>query len=52
MKKKISINAGPRKYWNTDQLIKEAAKDAESAGEGIQPFNQNLYVNTIIRGEL
>ena len=33
MKKIIAINAGPRKNWNTDKLIKEAAKGAESAGE-------------------
>ena len=28
----IVVNAGPRKGWNTDTLITEAAKGAESAG--------------------
>ena len=28
----IAVNAGPRKGWNTDTLIMEAAKGAESAG--------------------
>lgn len=32
MKKTIAINAGPRSGWNTDQLIKAAAKGAEAAG--------------------
>ncbi|MDO4976855.1 MAG: flavodoxin family protein [Eubacteriales bacterium] len=36
MKKIIAINAGPRKGWNTDQLIKEAAKGAKDAGAEIE----------------
>ncbi len=36
MKKVIAINAGPRKGWNTDQLIKEAAKGAEAAGAQVE----------------
>ena len=28
----IIVNAGPRKGWNTDTLLTEAAKGAESAG--------------------
>lgn len=32
MKKIIAINAGPRKGWNTDQLIRSAAKGAEESG--------------------
>lgn len=36
MKKIIAINAGPRKGWNTDQLIKEAVKGAESAGAEVE----------------
>lgn len=32
MKKIIAINAGPRKGWNTDQLIQAAASGAESVG--------------------
>ena len=31
-KKIIAVNAGPREGWNTDTLITEAAKGAESAG--------------------
>ena len=31
-KKIIAVNAGPRKGWNTDTLITEAAKGAESKG--------------------
>lgn len=32
MNKIIAINAGPRTGWNTDQLIKEAARGAEDQG--------------------
>lgn len=32
MKKIIAVNAGPRKGWNTDQLIKSVARGAEEAG--------------------
>ena len=39
MKKIIVVNAGPRKGWNTDSLITEAAKGAESAGAEIQRFD-------------
>lgn len=28
----IAVNAGPRKGWNTDTLINEAIKGAESEG--------------------
>ena len=31
-KKIIAVNAGPRMGWNTETLIKEASKGAESAG--------------------
>lgn len=34
-KKIIAVNAGPRKGWNTDTLITEASKGAESAGAEI-----------------
>ena len=30
----VAVNAGPRKGWNTDTLITEAARGAESAGAG------------------
>ena len=30
-KKIIAVNAGPRKGWNTDTMITEASKGAESA---------------------
>ena len=33
MKKIVAINASPRKGWNTDMIVMEAAKGAESAGE-------------------
>jgi len=32
-KKVVVVNAGPRKGWNTDTLLMEAAKGAESAGQ-------------------
>ena len=40
MKKKIiAVNAGPRRGWNTDTLITEAAKGAEAAGAEIERFD-------------
>ena len=39
MKKIIAVNAGPRIGWNTDTLIKEASKGAESAGAEIVRFD-------------
>ncbi|MBQ9015997.1 MAG: flavodoxin family protein [Firmicutes bacterium] len=38
-KKIIAVNAGPRKGWNTDTLIDEAVRGAESAGAEIQKFD-------------
>ena len=38
-KKIIAVNAGPRKGWNTDTLIIEAAKGAESAGAVVERFD-------------
>jgi len=38
-KKIIAVNAGPRKGWNTDTLILEAARGAESAGAEVQKFD-------------
>ena len=38
-KKVIAVNAGPRKGWNTDTLITEAARGAESAGAIIERFD-------------
>lgn len=38
-KKIIAVNAGPRMGWNTDSLITEAAKGAESAGAEITRFD-------------
>ena len=35
----IVVNAGPRKGWNTDTLITEAAKGAESAGAVVEKFD-------------
>ena len=39
IKKIIAVNAGPRKGWNTDTLITEAAKGAESAGAEVTKFD-------------
>ena len=39
MKKIIAVNAGPRIGWNTDTLIKEASKGAESAGAEVVRFD-------------
>lgn len=38
-KKIVVVNAGPRRGWNTDTLISEAAKGAESAGAEIRRFD-------------
>lgn len=38
-KKIVVVNAGPRKGWNTDTLLSEAAKGAESAGADIISFD-------------
>ncbi|MCR5151321.1 MAG: flavodoxin family protein [Clostridiales bacterium] len=38
-KKIVAVNAGPRKGWNTDTLINEAIKGAESAGAEVIKFD-------------
>ena len=38
-KRIIAVNAGPRKGWNTDTLITEAPKGAESAGATVERFD-------------
>ena len=38
-KKIVVVNAGPRKGWNTDTLLAEAAKGAESAGAEVVRFD-------------
>ena len=38
-RKIVVVNAGPRKGWNTDTLITEAAKGAEAAGAEIVRFD-------------
>ena len=38
-KKIIVVNAGPRKGWNTDALITEAAKGAKSKGAVVERFD-------------
>ena len=38
-KKIVIVNAGPRKEWNTDTLLTEAAKGAESAGAEVERFD-------------
>lgn len=39
MKKIVAVNAGPRMGWNTETLITEASKGAESAGAEVTRFN-------------
>lgn len=41
MKKIVAINASPRKGWNTDIIVTEAAKGAESTGAHIE--KRDLY---------
>lgn len=38
-KKIVVVNAGPRHGWNTDTLITEAARGAESAGAAVERFD-------------
>ena len=38
-KKIIAVNAGPRMGWNTETLIKEASKGAESMGAEVERFD-------------
>lgn len=38
-KKIIVVNTGPRKGWNTDTLLTEASKGAESAGAVVERFD-------------
>ncbi len=38
-KRIIAVNAGPRKGWNTDTLITEAARGAASAGADVERFD-------------
>ena len=38
-KKIVSVNASPRKGWNTDTLVCEAAKGAEAAGAVVEKFD-------------
>lgn len=35
----VAVNASPRKGWNTDTLVCEAAKGAESVGATVQKFD-------------
>lgn len=35
----VAVNAGPRKKWNTDTLIMEAARGAESQGAHVEKFD-------------
>ena len=38
-KKIIAVNASPRKGWNTDTLVSEAARGAESVGAEVEKFD-------------
>ena len=35
----VAVNASPRKGWNTDTLVTEAAQGAESKGAAVQKFD-------------
>ncbi len=35
----VAVNAGPRRGWNTDRLITEAARGAASAGAAVERFD-------------
>lgn len=39
MKKIVAINASPRKDWNTDSLVREAAKGAKLNGAEVTIFD-------------
>lgn len=50
MKKIVAVNAGPRKGWNTDLLIQEAVKGAQSKGaevEVIDLFQLERYTGCV-----
>lgn len=50
MRKILAINAGPRSGWNTDKLIRSAARGAEDAGaevEYIDFFKLDKYTGCI-----
>ncbi len=38
-KKIVVVNAGPRKGWNTDTLLAEASKGAQSSGAEVESFD-------------
>ncbi|MBR4395680.1 MAG: flavodoxin family protein [Eubacteriaceae bacterium] len=38
-KKIVAVNAGPRKGWNTDTLIDEAIRGAESSGAVVEKYH-------------
>ncbi|MBR0437904.1 MAG: flavodoxin family protein [Clostridia bacterium] len=38
-KKIVVVNAGPRKGWNTDTLLTEASKGAQSSGAEVERFD-------------
>lgn len=43
----IAVNAGPRTGWNTDTLISEAIKGAESAGAAVERFEVYTQYNLV-----
>ena len=38
-RKIVAVNAGPRMGWNTETLVSEAAKGAQSAGASVERFD-------------
>lgn len=46
-KKIIAVNAGPRMGWNTDTLITEASRGAESAGAVVERYDLSALTSTL-----
>ena len=42
MKKVVAVNCSPRRGWNTDLLVRAAARGAENAGASVKIFDLNL----------
>ena len=42
MKKIVAVNCSPRRGWNTDLMVRAAAKGAEGAGAEVKIFDLSL----------
>ena len=47
-KKIVAVNASPRKGWNTDTIVTEMAKGAESAGAVVEKRTDSSSGHRII----